>query len=222
MMRLPAPRLLPVTIVIIAILLGLKSVSLGATALASVPGATPSPVSLPSASHDQSPTPAQADVPSSPATTTARDWPLLQDLRRRSDELERRRRQLDIRDAALQAATQTVKAQLQQLNSLKSELAALEASREERRATDLLGIVKVYEAMKPADAATIFDALDVQLLVRIVDRMNERKAALVMGEMQPERARLVTQLLAAYRLNRSADPADARAHPDVPGPAGAG
>jgi flagellar motility protein MotE (MotC chaperone) len=66
--------------------------------------------------------------------------------------------------------------------------------------------VHVYEAMKPRDAATIFDALDMQVLLQVLDRMQDRKAAPVLAAMQPDRARLATQLLAEMRLRAVAPP----------------
>ncbi len=223
MMRLPAARLLPMTIVVTAMLLGLKSLSLGQAALASDPRSeAPAGRTDEAATQANPPAPQRAPIRTAslmhPAPNAAEpgvakraismpsDWPLLQDLRERREALERRERALDLRDAALQAATQTLQTKLAELRSLKSDLQALETARKQRSETSWIGIVKLYEAMRPADAALIFNALDVHLLVQILDRMNERKAASIMGTMEPERARLATQMLALYRQRRDADP----------------
>ena len=50
-------------------------------------------------------------------------------------------------------------------------------------------MVKLYEGMRPRDAATIFDDLEMPVLVQLVDRMREAKAAPVIGAMRPDRAR---------------------------------
>ena len=136
--------------------------------------------------------------------------------------MERREHALDLRDAALQAASRALQNQIADLRGLKSKLEALEAARQQRSEAGWTGIVKLYEAMRPADAAAIFDALDVHLLVQILDRMNERKAALVMGNMDPERARLATQMLALYRQRQNADPVAAAATTDISRSPGAG
>ena len=60
-------------------------------------------------------------------------------------------------------------------------------------------MVKLYEGMRPRDAAAIFDELDLPVLVGIVERMAERKAAPVIGAMRPERARQLTAELARQR-----------------------
>ena len=198
MVKLPATRLLPLTIVVTAILLGLKSLSLGQAALASDPTAGPAiakplpVVAAPSTTSPPTTKPVLAPAP----TPTPSDWTLLQDLRARRLEIESRERALDTKASAIEAAARGVEAKLAALSTLQSKLEALEAARQQRADAGWAGLVKMYEAMRPADAAGIFDALDVHVLLQILDRMNERKAALIMGNMQPERARLATQMLA--------------------------
>ena len=59
--------------------------------------------------------------------------------------------------------------------------------------------MKLYETMKPRDAATIFNDLDLTVLLQVLDRMKEAKSAMVLAAMQPERARQVTERLAQMR-----------------------
>ena len=66
------------------------------------------------------------------------------------------------------------------------------AARREREDTSWKGLVKVYEAMKPRDAATIFNDLEMPVLLQVVDRMKEAKAAPVLAAMQPDKARDLT------------------------------
>jgi flagellar motility protein MotE (MotC chaperone) len=91
---------------------------------------------------------------------------------------------------------------VQELSALQQRLEALERDRAEREEAGLRGLVKLYEGMRPRDAATIFDELEMPVLVRIVDRMREAKASPVMGAMRPDRARLLTAELARLRAER--------------------
>ena len=86
--------------------------------------------------------------------------------------------------------------------ALQARLESLESDRRQHSQENWAGLVKTYEAMKPREAASIFDALDMQVLLQVLDRMQERKAALVLAAMQPDRARLATQLLAEMRIRR--------------------
>src|SRR3546814_19626533 len=60
-------------------------------------------------------------------------------------------------------------------------------------------LVKIYESMKPKDAARIFEHLDMEVLLEVVERMKERKTAPILAELDPERASTVTLELAKLR-----------------------
>ena len=188
MIKLPAARLLPVTIVVTAILIALKSLSLGQAALASDPNQGPALAGpMPVVTRQSAPTPPAIQPPApKPEPATASDWALLQDLRARRLAIESREHALDTRANAIDAAARDVETKLAALSAMRSKLEALEAVRKQRTEAGWTGLVKLYEAMRPADAAGIFDALDMHVLLQILDRMNERKAALIMGNMQPD------------------------------------
>jgi flagellar motility protein MotE (MotC chaperone) len=56
--------------------------------------------------------------------------------------------------------------------------------------------------MRPRDAATIFNDLEMPVLLQVVDRMKEAKAAPVLAAMQPDKARDLTAKLAQLRTQR--------------------
>ena len=60
-------------------------------------------------------------------------------------------------------------------------------------------LVKIYENMKPKDAARIFEELDMDTLLSVAERMGERKLAPVMAKMNPIKAREVTVELSKLR-----------------------
>jgi flagellar motility protein MotE (MotC chaperone) len=124
---------------------------------------------------------------------------ILLDLRKRRDELDSRARALDDQRRDLDAANKRLSDRIQQLSGLQTRLEAMEAERQQQKEQNWAGLVKVYENMKPRDAATIFDALDMQVLLQVLDRMQARKMAPILAAMQPDRARLATQMLAEMR-----------------------
>lgn len=219
---LPAPRLLPLTIAAMAALLGMKSVALvRAAALADAPKpAATSAAAAPPAPAPTSPSPS-ASAPTSPSTSTSAppalptclpdatgpatppvsgpERALLTDLRSRRTELDTRADALTAREAALGAAEKRIASRVEELNGLQKRLEALDAARKEHEEANWRGLVKLYENMRPRDAATIFNELDLPVLLQVLDRMNERKAAPVLAAMQPERARQVTAELAGMR-----------------------
>jgi len=102
----------------------------------------------------------------------------------------------------LTAAEQKLTARVAELQALQKKLVAMEAARKEREDVSWQGLVKLYEAMKPRDAATIFNDLDMPVLLQVVDRMKEAKAAPVLAAMQPDKARDLTAKLAQMRTQR--------------------
>jgi len=59
------------------------------------------------------------------------------------------------------------------------------------------GIVKLYENMKPQEAATIFDGLDLTVLLRVAKAMDPRKMSPILAKMTAARAQELTMQLAA-------------------------
>ena len=130
----------------------------------------------------------------------------LQDLRARRAQIEAQSAKLEEREALLAAAERRLGERVQQMAALQTRLEALDKDRHDRDEANWRGIVKTYEAMRPRDAATIFNDLDNGVLIPVLDRMKEAKAAPILAAMAPERARAVTMQLAQWRTQTSAAP----------------
>jgi flagellar motility protein MotE (MotC chaperone) len=141
--------------------------------------------------------------PPTPAVSDGERAVLLE-LRQRRQELDARDTALAAREATLAAAELRLTARVGELQSLQHKLEELEQTRQQREDTSWQGLVKLYESMKPRDAATIFNELDMQVLLGVVDRMKDAKAAPVLAAMQPDKARELTTKLAALRTKRAA------------------
>jgi flagellar motility protein MotE (MotC chaperone) len=50
--------------------------------------------------------------------------------------------------------------------------------------------------MKPKEAAEIFNKLEMDVLLGVAQRMKEGKVAPILASMQPDKARMLTQILA--------------------------
>ena len=198
-------RLLPLTMTVMALLFTEKAASLAREATARSPAqvaadAGPAPAAASQAALPRPSLPsASAPVQLPPASSA--ELQLLQDLRKRRQALDERERQLDQKADLVQAAELKLQARLDELTVLQTRLEQVEDDRRKRNAANWNGLVKTYEDMKPRDAAGIFNVLDMNVLLEVLDRMDERKAAAVLAAMLPERARLATQMLAQKRLH---------------------
>ena len=172
------------------------------TTPAAAPAAAPALMPMPgSAASEPAPEPAAAIEPAPDDAERA----LLQDLRARRSALDTRAQSIESREELVAAAEKRLSERLDQLGAMQARLEALEQTRRERDEANWRGLVKTYEAMRPRDAAAIFNDLEQSVLIEVLDRMKEAKAALILGAMQPDRARLATAHLAEWRNRTSVE-----------------
>ena len=131
---------------------------------------------------------------------------LFEDLTERRKVLEKQERELSMREALLTAAEQELESKYKELTSLKVEMEELLGVQSEEESKRVVSLVKIYEGMKPKQAARIFNTLDMDVLLQVVSKMSERKSAPVLASMNPERARQVTiQLMEQKSLPQLSD-----------------
>ena len=106
----------------------------------------------------------------------------------------------------LDATEHRLTARIAEMAALQARLEQLETARKQHDEANWAGLVKIYETMKPRDAAAIFNDMDMPVLLEVVDRMKDTKAASILAAMQPDRARMLTAQLAAQRTRSTAVP----------------
>ena len=120
-------------------------------------------------------------------------------LAERRDELALRKRELDAREGLLRAAEIRIERKVAELETLQGVIEERIKVFDEQQEEKLGSLVKIYESMKPKDAARIFEELEMGTLLEVAERMKERRLAPVMAELGPERAREITVELRALR-----------------------
>ena len=182
--------------------------SLVATAAAQdeVAAAEPEPIHQPmeppvAEGETEMPTDPEPDAVSALTDVDPRDMSpveleMLRGLAQRRAELEAREGELDQREALLEVAERRMSETMGELEALRAEIEGMLGQADARREQQLVSLVRMYEAMRPADAAAIFDGLELEVLLNVLERMREAKAAPIVAGMTPERAREVTSELA--------------------------
>jgi flagellar motility protein MotE (MotC chaperone) len=241
MIKIPAPRLLPVTITTIAVLLIVKCGTLLQAAVTD--GQTPVSVMVAAANaadperQHAKPAPAQAPPLSAPPADTPRgntpkantpdrsaanqepppvsdsEKAILQELRQRRKEIDTRETVVTARESVLNAAEQKLSVRVGELQALQQKLEGLDTAQKQKEDAGWQALVKLYEAMKPKEAAAILNELPMSVLLPVMDRMKPAKAALVMAAMTPEKARDLTAELAQLRTGQDTT-SDSNAKPD--------
>lgn len=195
-------RLLPLAFGVMALLAAAKIERMVRTGEPMLPMITVAQAQAPAAPAAAPPAaPASAAAPE-PGAEQAAERAVLESLRARRAAIEAREAQAVARETMVAAAERRLAQRVEELVALQRRLEALEADRAAREEAGLRGLVKLYEGMRPRDAALIFNELEMPVLVQIMDQMREAKAAPVMGAMLPERARSLTAELARLRAAR--------------------
>lgn len=135
-----------------------------------------------------------AGEPAPPASPAERA--LLERLGERREELQQRGRDLDTRTKLLENAERRLESRLNELKALEERNEAGATRRGDTEAGALKNLVIMYEAMKPKEAARVFERLSLDVLVPVVLQMNPRKMAEVLAAMSPEAAERLTVALA--------------------------
>lgn len=216
-------RALPLGIVALGLLLALKiadtsgALSAQAEESAAKPEAAQeesAPAAPAEAGHD-----ASADHAAAPADEascdaaggpTASESDVLERLSDRRKQLDQRERDLDMREKLIAAAEKRVEERVTELKAIEGRVETMFGKRSEQEEAQLASLVKMYETMKPAAAAEIFNSLEQSVLLDVMGRMKPAKAAPVLAAMKPERAQEVTvELARRFDMPPEDAPADA-------------
>ncbi|HTO83140.1 MAG TPA: hypothetical protein VMQ73_12935 [Methylomirabilota bacterium] len=135
-----------------------------------------------------------------PLTLTKSEIDVLQQLAKRREALDQRERALKDREALLAATEQRITDEIQKMQQMKAEYEQLKTAKSDAEEANLRRLVTVYEAMKPEEAARIFETMDGTVLLNVVTRMGERRLAPVLAQMTPVRAQALTVAMANRRI----------------------
>ena len=124
---------------------------------------------------------------------------VLQSLSQRREQLDQRDRDLDQREKLLQAAEKKVEQKVAELNALKTQMEQLLGKQQQADNESTKQLVKIYETMKPKDAANIFNEMQPDILLRIIGTMSERRSAPILAAMDPAKARDISGQIAAQK-----------------------
>jgi flagellar motility protein MotE (MotC chaperone) len=167
--------------------------------VASAQNAAPTQPPAPGAAPSDAGTNPAASAAKDPLEYTDEEVEVLQQLAKRREELELKSRQLDEREAMVTAAEQRMEQKMAELKALQSTVEDLLKKRSDAEETRLQSLVKVYQNMKPKDAAQVFEELDMDVLLDVVSRMNERKLAPILALVSPTKAKEMTYELAQQK-----------------------
>lgn len=121
---------------------------------------------------------------------------VLQSLGARRGQLDKREQDLDVQLALLAAAEAKLDAKLQALTGMKGDIAKLMVDADAKEQAEIDRLVKVFEIMKPKDAAPRMVLLDDAVRLPVAAKMKERALSPILANMPPAEAKKLTEALA--------------------------
>jgi len=210
--RAPIVRVLPVLIFFGVLMLsvrvtdlfmGFTGLGLGSVSVAELQAQQPPRPASPAApAQTPASAPAAAPAAGGDAATEGRtqtEMDVLEKLRERRGMLDARERDIERREEMLRAAESQIDRKVAEMKTLQSTIEGLLRQYNDQEDNKMRSLVKIYENMKPKEAAKIFEQLDMSILLEVVERMKEQKVAPIMAEMDPMKAKGVTAELAQRR-----------------------
>lgn len=119
-----------------------------------------------------------------------------EDLGARDQAAARRKRALDLREQAARATEARLQADLEARQQAEAEAAPPASPRAAEEGDQYQELARIYQAMKPAKAAIVFEQLDMDVQMKVAQRMRERSTGLILSAMTPKGAAALSMALA--------------------------
>lgn len=134
-----------------------------------------------------------------PSTLSKSEIDVLQRLAERRTTVEQREREVEAKDGLLKAAEARIDGKIAQLQDLEKNIKGLLQQYDGQKQQELDQLVRIYSAMKPKEAAGIFETLDMPILLALVQKMKEAKVAPIMALMTPAKATALTEAITSRK-----------------------
>lgn len=194
-------RLLPLAIIIMSMALGVKVVDFSfgveaAFAESSVQNGAVVREPEPDDQKAEEPVTENVSALKLNSIPTRKEIEYLQKLAKRRVELDRRSQELDDREKLLEAVELRIVERTNSLKKIKETIDVALKKHAKRERAQLNSLVKIYSAMKPKEAAQIFNSLEEDVLISIVENMKEKKMGAILAKMNINKAKQLTVKLA--------------------------
>lgn len=127
---------------------------------------------------------------------------ILQELAERRELLDARAKEIDKRALQLKVAEEEIDKKITQLKKYEERLVELTSQYNKKEKENIDSLVKLYTAMKPKDAARIFNTLDLDITVAILKGMKPSTTSTIISQMNSERAQEITAVLIGNNFNK--------------------
>jgi flagellar motility protein MotE (MotC chaperone) len=128
---------------------------------------------------------------------------LLKSLSKRRKDLDNRESGLAFREKAISGTNKQIAEQVDILQSLNNDLKQFTTQYSSKYDEKNARLVKIYETMRPKDAARIFEEMQLNVLLEVLDKMKETKLANILSSMDPIKAKEITIALVRHKSSNN-------------------
>lgn len=151
------------------------------------------------------PTPASAPLPRLDGTESREVAELIRDLDRRDEAMKARELAVALREQDITLARQEIEAALRRMAAAEARLADRMQMSSTAADTDIDRLVRVYEGMKPKEAAVLFEAMEPAFASGFLARMSADAASALFSNLSPEKAYALSVLMAGRNANAATE-----------------
>jgi flagellar motility protein MotE (MotC chaperone) len=163
---------------------------------AAAPSSSPSSNTSSNSSGTETETRAPSNTVSASASSCLIDPIVLDEIKKKREEIDLKWKELAARDAELKARETAINEELKKLQETRDDIAKIEDSQRKGNEDKISKVVETLENMSPKASAQMLSTLDDGLAVAAISQMSTPKLAKVMNVMEPARASKLTELLA--------------------------
>lgn len=137
---------------------------------------------------------------------SSNDIKVLESLFDYREKIKQKAKEVIKREDQLKIVEERIQQQLKELKRIHGEISTLIDKHDQQEEKKLMLMVKIYETMKPDQAAQIFNTLPEDRVLAILQRMKESKSAPILASMNPSQAsHLTDQLLGEKELKKNGE-----------------
>ncbi len=134
------------------------------------------------------------------------DLKVLESLFDYREKLKQKAKEVIKREDQLKIVEERIQQQLKELKRIQGEISGLIDKHDQQEEKKFMLMVKIYETMKPDQAAQIFNTLPEERVLGLLNRMKESKSAPILASMNPSQASHITdQLLSKKELKSKSE-----------------
>ncbi len=120
---------------------------------------------------------------------------LISALMRRQKELDAREQELKVKEARLLSIEKDIEARIDELNGIHNRIEGFVKKIDAINDDRIKKIVKIYDLMKPEEAASRLEKLNEDMAVTVLSSLSEKKAAKILGLMDVGKSVKLSQAL---------------------------